>query len=57
VLDHGVMLHDPQRLLKETLQRLRRSLDALGAKKVTLEDGTWYWDLKPDWKPGDIIAL
>ncbi|MGH7332323.1 MAG: nucleotidyltransferase domain-containing protein, partial [Candidatus Rokuibacteriota bacterium] len=57
VLDHGVVLHDPQRLLDETLKRLRQRLDVLGAKKVTLEDGTWYWDLKPDWKPGDIITL
>ncbi len=57
VLDHGVVLHDPERLLDETLKQLRQRLDALGARKVTLPDGTWYWDLKPDWKPGDTIAL
>ena len=29
----------------------------LGAKKVSLPDGSYYWDLKPDWKPREVIEI
>jgi len=29
----------------------------LGSRKVILGNGSWYWDLKPDWKPGEVIEL
>lgn len=57
ILDHGIILYDEHGFLKEALDRLKKKLKALGSKKITLPDGTWYWDLKPDWKPGEIIEL
>jgi len=56
LLDEGIILYDAG-LLKERLEALRRRLSELGSKKVVLEGGKWYWDLKPDWKPGEVIEL
>jgi len=56
LLDEGIILYDTG-LLKERLEALRRRLSELGSKKVVLEGGKWYWDLKPDWKPGEVIEL
>lgn len=56
LLDQGIIIYDTG-LLKERLEALRRRLSELGSKKVVLEGGKWYWDLKPDWKPGEVIEL
>lgn len=56
VLDHGIVLYDCG-VLARRLRVLRCRLRQLGSRKVTLEDGTWYWDLKPDWKPGEVFTL
>jgi predicted nucleotidyltransferase len=39
------------------LTALRDRLAALGSQRVTLEDGTQYWVLKPDLKPGEVVTL
>ncbi len=57
ILDHGIILFDSDGVLAVELERLRKRLRDLGARKVELADGTWYWDLKPDWKPGDVIEI
>lgn len=57
VMDHGLILHDPHGILEEKLETLRVRLKELGAQKIVLEDGTWYWDLKPDWKSGEVFEL
>lgn len=50
------ILHDPDGCLADTLDRLRERLRELGSKRVWQGD-EWYWDLKPDYKPGDIFDL
>jgi hypothetical protein len=30
---------------------------ALGSRRVYLADGSWYWDLKPDFRPGEVVEL
>lgn len=57
ILDHGIILYDRENLLREELDKLKEKLEVMGARKVYLPDGTWYWDLKPDWKPGEVIEL
>ena len=56
ILVEGILLYDVG-ILESRLKALRERLNALGSKRVTLPDGNWYWDLKPDWKPGEIIEL
>lgn len=57
IQDHGIILYDPFKVLKNRFVYIRKRLKELGSKKVILPDGKWYWDLKPDWKPGEIIKL
>ncbi|HWP57484.1 MAG TPA: hypothetical protein VNL14_06340, partial [Candidatus Acidoferrales bacterium] len=38
------------------LQRLRERLARLGARRVW-RGNAWYWDLKPDFKPGDVFEI
>jgi len=56
IMDHGIIIYD-NGVLKKRFESLRKRLSELGSKKVVLEDGSWYWDLKPDWKPGEVIEL
>jgi len=56
VLDHGLILYDTG-VLQRRLEALKRRLSELASKKVVLANGKWYWDLKPDWKPGEVIEL
>ena len=50
------ILFDPQGCLADALERLRRRLRALGSRRIWLGNA-WYWDLKPDYKPGDVFDL
>jgi WD40 repeat protein/predicted nucleotidyltransferase len=56
VLDDGKVIYDTG-VLEERFDYLRKRLKELGSKKVRLPNGKWYWDLKPDWKPGEIVKL
>jgi len=50
------ILVDRDETLARRLERLRTRLKELGSRKVTRDDG-YYWLLKPDYKPGDVIEL
>jgi len=57
MVDDAVVLYDPAGFFKRTIQDLQNRLKELGARRVWLEDGTWYWDIKPDLKPGEVFNL
>jgi hypothetical protein len=38
------------------LECLRKKLRQLGAQRKRMGK-VWYWDLKPDYKPGEVIDL
>jgi hypothetical protein len=57
ITHHGVILYDPGGVLARELDAVRRRLRHLGSRRVELPDGSWYWDLKPDWRPGDVVEL
>ncbi len=50
------ILYDPQGCLAAALERLRGRLRELGSRRIWLGNA-WYWDLKPDYKPGDVFDL
>jgi predicted nucleotidyltransferase len=56
MVDDARILCDPQGILAARLDRLRERLRQLGARRIWLGNA-WYWDLKPDFKPGDVIEL
>lgn len=57
MLSGHVLLVDEGGFFAAILQRLRQRLQELGSRRYVDEDGYEYWDLKPDWKPGDVVEL
>ncbi|MHB0887061.1 MAG: nucleotidyltransferase domain-containing protein [Bacillota bacterium] len=54
--EDGRILFDRDCFMEVYLQNLRDRLRSLGARRVQYR-GAWYWDLKPDYRPGDVIDL
>lgn len=57
MIEEAIILHDSEGFFRKRLDMLRQRLDELGAKKVLMEDGSWYWDLKPDLRVGEVFTL
>ncbi len=57
ILTDGIILHDKDNFIKNHLADLERKLKALGARRVRLPSGKWYWDLKPDYKLGEVVEV
>jgi predicted nucleotidyltransferase len=53
---HAKILFDEGGFLRGVLTRLRGRLDLAGAKRVETGKG-WYWDLKPDFVPGQEVVV
>jgi hypothetical protein len=56
MVDDAIILYDKDGFFAGVLERLRRRMQELGSKKIYIGD-KWYWDLKPDSKPGEVIEL
>lgn len=56
MVEDAKILFDRNGFFNGVLERLRRRLKELGAKRIW-RGNAWYWDLKPDYKPGDVIEL
>lgn len=50
------ILYDRDNFFQNYISDLKARLNKLGSKKVFFKGG-YYWLLKPDYKPGDIIEL
>ncbi len=56
MIEDARVLFDRDATLQRRLERLRGRLVALGARRIR-KGGGYYWQLKPDFKPGDEIVL
>ncbi|HHV62901.1 MAG TPA: nucleotidyltransferase domain-containing protein [Firmicutes bacterium] len=52
----AIILYDPQNFMGDFLERLKAKLNQLKARRV-FRANAWYWDLKPDYRPGEDIGL
>jgi hypothetical protein len=50
------ILFDRGDFLREQLRALSLRLAELGARRVW-RGNAWWWDLKPDIKPGEVVVL
>jgi len=57
MVEEATILYDPTGQLQKELEIIRDRLSLLGSRKSYLPDGSWYWVLKPDLKPGEVIEL
>ena len=53
----GVLLLDRDGFFQAVLDTLRDRMRELGSRRVFLDDGSWYWDLKPDFRFGEVVEL
>jgi predicted nucleotidyltransferase len=56
MVEDARILHDPEGFLAGYLDRLRARLRQLGARRVR-RGGGWYWELKPDLRPGEVFTV
>jgi len=57
MVEDGVVVYDKGGFMGAVLSEMAERLRRLGARRVFLKDGTWYWDLKPDMKPGEVVEV
>jgi len=56
MVEDAVPLYDRNGFFAGVMERLGKRLSALGAKRVW-RGSAWYWDLKPDYKPGEVFEI
>lgn len=50
------ILFDRDGFFAARLERLRKRLQELGSRRIWRGDA-WYWDLKPDYRPGEVFEI
>jgi predicted nucleotidyltransferase len=56
MVEDARILYDKNAFFAKRLDRLRKRLKELGAKRVW-RGNIWHWVLKPDYRPGEVIEL
>lgn len=56
MIDDARILHDRDGFLQAAFEAFAARLARLGAKRIW-RDKSWYWDLKPDYKPGEVFEI
>jgi predicted nucleotidyltransferase len=56
MIDDARVLHDEDDFMRHALSAFKARLDKLGAKRIW-RGNAWYWDLKPDYQPGEVFEL
>ena len=54
--DEALLLYDRDHFLANRLAQVRERLETLGATRRQVGSVT-YWDIKPDFVPGEVITL
>jgi predicted nucleotidyltransferase len=56
MVEEAKILFDREDFFHAVLQKVQRRLRELGARKVQV-GRMWYWDLKPDYRPGEVFEI
>lgn len=56
MIEDARVLADREQFVRRIFDRFRERLTALGARRVW-RGNAWFWDLKPDYRPGDEFEL
>ena len=57
MVEDGRILFDREGFFANVLSRMRARMRELGSRREYLPDGSWYWDLKPDFRFGDEVSI
>ena len=50
------ILYDRDGFLQRAFSDLKSRLERLGARRIW-RGNAWYWDLKPDYRPGEVFEI
>jgi predicted nucleotidyltransferase len=53
----GIMLYDVDDFIVKKMKSMRRKLKKMGSKRIFIDDKRYYWDLKPDYKLGEVVEI
>jgi len=56
MINDGRTLYDRSGFWKSYMREFQERLNKLGAKRIVVGD-RWYWDLKPDYKVGEVFEI
>lgn len=56
MVEDARLLYDRANFMREALSGFKARLDRLGARRIW-RGNAWIWDLKPDYKPGEVFEL
>jgi len=57
MVSDAVLLFDRDGFFEQILRAMRERMSELGSRRVALPDGSWYWDLKPDYRFGERVEI
>jgi uncharacterized protein len=57
MVEDAILILDSERFFENVLARMRERMRELGSRRIHLPDGSWYWDLKPDFRWGDVVEI
>lgn len=57
IVEDGMLLLDRGGFFEAVLSEMRNRMRQLGSRRVYLDDGTWYWVLKPDYRFGEVVEI
>ena len=57
IVEDGVLILDREGFFEKILHEMRQRMRALGSRRIYLDDGTWYWNLKPDFHFGEVVEI
>lgn len=55
--EDAVILEDSEGVFAQVIERVRKRLQELGARRVWLSGDRWYWVLTPKIRPGEVITI
>ena len=56
MVEDARILFDKGEYFSEVLEKLKERFKTLGSKRVWIGNA-WYWELKPDYKPGEVFKI
>lgn len=56
MVEDGRILFDQAQFFSKALDKIKERFKKLGSRRIW-KGNAWYWDLKPDYKPGEIFNL
>ncbi len=53
----GIMLYDVDDFIINKMKSMRKKLKKMGSKRIFIDDKRYYWDLKPNYKLGEVVEI